>query len=223
MIMLAKKNTLKLSDGSLECLKWLALVLMSADHISTFLYNGELQYLNNAGRVAFPIFAFVFAYNLSRDNAERFFKRSLVRLVAFGAVATPIFISLGEIHNYLPLNIMFTLAAGLLCVAAFKQEKYIETACIVILVGFAVEYSWIGLTLILSSYCLIKNGTDRALYCCLISLALLFLINGSFYAFLAAPIILLFSVCKLKIPRFKWAFYVYYPLHLAILWLIQVT
>lgn len=219
----AKTNTVKLSDGSLECLKWLALLLMTADHISTFLYNGELQYLNNAGRLAFPIFAFVFAYNLNRNNAEHFFKRSLVRLVIFGAAATPFFAYLTNTHNYLPLNILFTLAAGLLCVIAYSKGRYIEAALIVFFVGLTVEYSWVGLALILSAYCLIRNGSDAALYCCLISLASLFIVNGSFYAFLAAPLILLFSLHEIKFPRFKWAFYFYYPLHLAIILIIKVV
>ena len=35
-------------------------------------------------------------------------------------------------------------------------------------------------------------------------------------------VILAASVVDLRVPRMRWAFYAYYPIHLAALWLIRI-
>jgi len=46
--------------------------------------------------------------------------------------------------------------------------------------------------------------------------------NGDMWALLALPLFFLAIKIELNIPRIKWAFYVYYPLHLSLLWLIRI-
>ncbi|MGP4945161.1 TraX family protein [Pseudoalteromonas nigrifaciens] len=211
----------KLSNGALECLKWIALILMTGDHISTFLAGGDIAVLNNAGRIAMPLFAFVFAYNLNRENAQTLYKRSAKRLLIFGLISTPFYISLANTNGIYPLNILFTLAAGLLCIVAYSQKRYVELALVFIFTGLIVEYNWFGLMLIFTCYMYIKSKQERWLYSVLLSLVLLYLSNMNFYAFLAIPIILMFAGREVKFPRFKWAFYCYYPLHLCVLLMIK--
>ena len=83
-------------DGSLEALKWIALVLMTGDHVNKYLFNGTIPALFNAGRVALPLFIFVLAYNLARPGTlERgAYPRTMKRLALFGVLATPAFIAL---------------------------------------------------------------------------------------------------------------------------------
>lgn len=218
-----RSNAINISNGGLECLKWLALILMTGDHISTFLFGGDITFLNNAGRIALPIFAFVFAYNLGRDNAEEFYTRSSKRLLIFGIMSMPLYLSLANTHNLLPLNILFTLLAGLLIIISYNKKKYTEAVILFVFVGFTVEYNWFGLALIFTCHCFVKSGSDGWLYAMLTSLAMLYLLNVNFYAFLAVPIIMAISWREISFPRFKWAFYAYYPLHLAFILLIKVT
>lgn len=59
---------LHVPDGTVEALKWLALALMTGDHVNKYLFNGTLPFLFEAGRLALPIFVFVLAYNLAVDS-----------------------------------------------------------------------------------------------------------------------------------------------------------
>ncbi|WP_172838976.1 TraX family protein [Legionella micdadei] len=50
-------------------MKWIALVSMTIDHINRFFYASSIQTLYCIGRLAMPLFAFIFAYNLARPDA----------------------------------------------------------------------------------------------------------------------------------------------------------
>ena len=101
---------LVVSNGTLEALKWLALLLMVADHINKYLLHDASHTLFQCGRIAMPLFVFVLAYNLARPNS---FKsgaqtRTMKRLVLFGFLATPPFMALGGLlAGWWPLNILF--------------------------------------------------------------------------------------------------------------------
>ena len=103
---------LRISDGSLEALKWIALLLMTGDHVNKYLFNATLPVLFEAGRIALPLFIFVLAYNLARPGvmARGAYDRTMKRLALFGAVASAPFIALGGLASgWWPLNVLFTL------------------------------------------------------------------------------------------------------------------
>ncbi|MCB2035736.1 MAG: hypothetical protein KDF56_02300 [Ottowia sp.] len=49
---------LVLADGTVEALKWFALLLMTGDHVNKYLFNGTIDWLFDAGRLCLPIFVF---------------------------------------------------------------------------------------------------------------------------------------------------------------------
>ncbi|MGE4125505.1 MAG: TraX family protein [Pusillimonas sp.] len=105
-------KALRVPDGTVEALKWLALVLMTGDHVNKYLFNATLPVLFEAGRVALPLFVFVLAYNLARPGTlERgVYGRAMSRLTVFGALASVPFVALGGLAwGWWPLNVMFTL------------------------------------------------------------------------------------------------------------------
>lgn len=69
-IEIKRNGKLYLSDGSIELLKWLALILMTGDHINKYLLDYSNDILFNMGRLVLPIFVFVLAYNLTRKGIK---------------------------------------------------------------------------------------------------------------------------------------------------------
>ena len=60
---------LVVSNGTIEGLKWVGLLLMTGDHVNKYLFAERLPGLSELGRLAMPIFGFVLAYNLARPGA----------------------------------------------------------------------------------------------------------------------------------------------------------
>src|SRR5277367_1315087 len=58
-----------MADGSLEAIKWAALVLMLFDHVNKYLFAEKLPVIFQCGRIVMPMFGFVLAYNLARPDA----------------------------------------------------------------------------------------------------------------------------------------------------------
>ena len=77
---------LELSSGALEALKWLALLLMTLDHVNKHLLHASVPELFAAGRLALPLFGFVLGYNLARPGAlaSGGYSRTARRLAVFG-------------------------------------------------------------------------------------------------------------------------------------------
>ena len=138
-------GSLLVADGTIECLKWLAVILMALDHANKYLAGGKVVWAFAAGRACLPLFCFVLAYNLTRvgvlENGG--FGRVMRRTALAGAIATPIFIVLGGLlFGWWPLNIMFTLCVAtmmLLFVARGGWGNYVIALLIFLIGGALVE------------------------------------------------------------------------------------
>lgn len=217
------KPQLNLADGNVEALKWLALVLMTIDHINYFLFNRQLPVMSELGRIAMPLFGFVLAYNLARPEAlqKGIHLRTMPRLFFFGVLAAPFFIAF---KGWLPFNIMFTLLlATYLIYLIEKSGQHNRILCVFVFItgGLFVDYAWFG-----PAYCLIAWWFCKSPDLVRGSLwfgmtALLWVTNLNYWACAALPIIFLASYIKIEVPRLRYVFYAYYPIHLALLLLIQ--
>ena len=104
-----------MGDGSLQAIKWAALVLMVLDHVNKYLYAEKLPVLFQVGRIVMPMFGFVLAYNLARPNAiaRGVHGRMMYRLTLTGLAASPMCIILNSryvtANAWWPLNILFML------------------------------------------------------------------------------------------------------------------
>ena len=67
-----------------------------------------------------------------------------------------------------------------------------------------------------------KRPTWAAAAVALLACAALWFINRNLWALASLPLLLVASRVDLPMPRLRWAFYAYYPLHLAALWLIRI-
>lgn len=219
---------LTLSNGTLEGLKWLALVLMTGDHINKYLFNGTLPWLFEAGRLAMPIFATVLGYNLARPDALQRgrYTRTMARLVIAGSAASVPFLALGGLAAaWWPLNAMFTLLVVAAVAWLLDRGSKADRAAAVLLFavgGSMVEFWWPAVALGLGIWFYARRPTWSAATVSVMACAALTLVNGNLWALLTLPLLLLASRADLPIPRVRWAFYGYYPLHLAALWLVRM-
>ena len=214
----------KLSDGAVEAMKWLGLVLMTADHAQKYGLMPAVPGVYEAGRVAFPLFGIVLAYNLARvqsqDRAR--YVRVLTRLLIYGAMASIPFIALGGLgFGWWPLNCMFTLAVAVYIMYEIESRRpfWKTRATAVFLLGGAfVEFWWPGVALCVGAWLYSRHPTGGALLLWLAGTAGLTLINGNGWACASFVVLVgMASLVTIEIPRASRWFYLYYPAHLAVL------
>lgn len=215
------------SDGSVEAVKWLALVLMTIDHVNKYLFAYKLPVAFEAGRVAMPLFVLVLAYNLARPNSTGMIHRWRVicRLLAFGLLACLPYISMGTVLlGWWPLNIMFTLAVTAAVIGLVEhggRAQSFAAAIVFALGGLVVEYWWPAVALGLIAWLYFKEPTTVRLLGMVLALSSLYVINKNHWALLALPAFWIASKLTVEIPRMSKFFYAYYPAHLYLLWALQ--
>lgn len=211
----------RLSDGVLEWLKWLALLLMTGDHVNKALFHSALPLLSEAARICFPIFALVLAYNLRRPGVDA--ARAMRRLLLVGCIAQPFHaLAFGFLF---PLNILFTFALGVVICGCLQHRLWGIAAAAFIVCGVLVDYQWPGLALFVAVWWLLRALPDRRFWPAVgvgAALASLVAINGNWWALAAVPVVWLAVAGRAAMPRWRWAFYVYYPAHLAVLALLAI-
>lgn len=225
---LSAHTPLGFADGQLEALKWIALASMFLDHFGRHLIGyGQETWVFALGRIAFPLFALVLALNLSRegDRAARA-ARTAIRLALWCAVAVlPSIWARGE---PMMVNVLGTLGLGAaLCWAIASPAPTAPrlAACgAVAVASWWVEFGLPGVFLIPAIYLWCAERKPEAL----VLAVLLFLVtagfNASFGAWpafagtLAAALIAWGARhLPLAAPRLQLAFYLVYPLHLALI------
>ena len=200
-------------SGALEALKYLALLSMVADHVNKALFGGAVAWLVPVGRLAFPIFACVMAYNLARSNVQ--YGRMLHRLFLVAVIATPFHpVIMG---SWLPLNVLFTFFVAVAVIVQLQRREWFWAA-----VSFAgalfVDYQWSGVALVVFAWYFAQRPTWWAAAGVLCSLAGVSLLVGNAWSFAAIPVLLLAQHYAPAVPRLRWFFWAFYPVHLALLW-----
>lgn len=226
---------LMIADGTIEAMKWIALVAMTIDHVNKHLFQGSIAVMFGLGRLAMPLFVFVLAYNLMRPSVQGSERHTRIvrRLILWAVVATPVYVAL---NGLLPLNILFMLASIAAILRLFQANTWFSKAAAVAIFavsGLFVEYWWPGLAIGLASaaYCarpttgrLVWLGACIAFASSFVALLMLgakappLAIAMNACALLVVPAVACASRVELSVPRLKYVFYGYYPIHLAILW-----
>ena len=214
-------SPLTIANGTLEALKWLGLVLMTLDHVNKYLLAGSSWVLFDLGRLVMPVFGFVLMYRLAHADTpvSGVHARVARRLLIVGIGATPVFVALG---GWWPLNILFTLLLATGIVRLLGQGgvwRWLAAVTAVAIGGAGVEFGWFGVLACVGAWAYCRQPTPVRLACWAAALASLWGVNGNFAALAALPLIWGATRVTITLARWHWAFYAYYPLHLALIWL----
>ncbi len=227
-----------MTSGAREALKWLAVVLMTGDHVAKVFFGGYVPVVSELGRIAFPIFALVMAYNLAQPGAD--VGKSVRRLLVWGIVAQPFHaVAFGY---WLPLNVLLSFALAAFGVWCILSRRWVALVLAVVPAPLLVDYQWAGIVFVLAAWHWFRSRRDdlpqagasiNGLYfetladwrdfpfVMVLPWCMLGAYNGNGWAFLALPVFLLGDL-SWTVPRTRWAFYGYYVGHLALLSAIQL-
>lgn len=202
-------------------LKWIAMICMLIDHMGAVLFPQYIQ-MRIIGRLAFPIYCFLLVEGAVHTSDIRKYEK---RLLLFAVLSELPFdlafygkVSLG--HQ----NVFFTLLLGLVVIEQYqrKREK-LNNVLIFILAMVAAEilhtdYGAGGIVLIFCFFVLYQNVFIKQVVFILAN-SLIYGIGVQIYAGLAAIPMLLYN--GKRGPGMKYFFYIFYPAHLLILYLIK--
>jgi len=202
---------------------------MTVDHVGVIFYP-EFTVLRFIGRFSFLLFAYLLILGLENTRNIRYY---FTRLFIFALISqVPFFLALGY-GPFDSLNIFFTLSSGLLFVYFFKKSSVFVLVPVFASLVLPFDYGIYGIAVIGCMYILKENTKFGVVSLVLLNTLFLVPWNIQFLSISAIPLILLHKNGSLKITREtteeftiplwrKYFFYIYYPLHLALLYIIKL-
>ena len=202
-----------MTSGGRELLKWLAVVLMTGDHAAKLLYGGYVPVVSELGRIAFPVFALVMAYNLAQPGAD--VGKSVKRLFVWGLIAQPVYV--WAFDALLPVNVLLSFALAAACVLCAQNRRWWQLLLLAVPAPLLVDYQWSGAVLVVVWWWLFATKrVDSHFWLGAAAFAPLCFYNGNLWALLALPVMAVGQM-DLRVRRTRWAFYGYYVAHIALL------
>lgn len=216
-----------LTPQAQAALKWVALLAMLLDHTGAVVFEFRHPWMLWLGRLAYPIFAFLVAYNLEVRQVP--FARYWPGLLAFALVSQPIY---HWVMGNSVLNIFFTLlASGGLWAASRALEArgwdlYKRSVLLLpaLLAARWVDFSLAGVLMVSVWALVLRNPTPlNWTVWAMVSLGLNYFLLPSVMALLALPLILWAGSWFWRSPLVftpflrRWFFYAFYPVHLLLL------
>ncbi|UCF45421.1 MAG: hypothetical protein JSW44_01955 [Candidatus Bathyarchaeota archaeon] len=216
-------------DFGREILKVIAIITMTIDHIYAILYP-DLTFLNIIGRLAFPLFAYLIVLGIESTKKPR---KYMITLLSFALISQiPYFLAF-EIQPFERLNILFSLFLSAVTIYFYNKRSLLALIPVLLSILLMTEGSYyVVLTAVGMK---ILKGNPKLGFLVLFALNLQFLLipNTQIMSLFAVPLILLHAKNWLKmeilIPEDsfyyslrKYVFYIFYPLHLALLYSIKL-
>ena len=210
-------------------LKLLAMLTMTIDHIGAILLP-QYRFLRVIGRLAMPIYAYMIAEGCFYTHDRRAY---FLRLAGLAAVCQVVY-TLVDRSLYQCILVTFSASVALICAVEWAQKKrtpgaVLTTAVLFLgiyfvceklslfLPGFHVDYSFWGVMLPVIVY-----FGGRSVWAFLAGLTVLCLSIGhtQWWAMLSVPLLALYNGQR-GTHRLGWLFYLYYPAHLVVIYLLD--
>lgn len=214
-------------------LKLIALATMTCDHIGVQLFP-QVTLLRIIGRLALPIFAYMIAQGCRYTRNK---VRYLVTIAAVALVCQLVyFFAMRSLYQCILVTFSLSILLIFSLDKAISRPTFANTALAALvflsvwcvsdllprfLPGFYVDYGFFGILLPV----LIWLGKNKwqSIGLCGVGLILLSIGNGiQWYSLLTLPLLALYNGARGK-AKLKYLFYIYYPAHLALLYLISLV
>lgn len=201
-------------------IKLLAAVLMVVDHVGYIFFTDDYSY-RAIGRLSFPLFVWLLVQG---EKHTRNVRRYGLRLLLMGLISQPIYMLVFAAQD---LNILFTLLIGLICLRASRLfPDYQVLAWVVggiLAEGVKANYGAYGIVL---TFLLWRFKPEAWWWVGWTGLHVLLLIvepeYGSFqFPAVLAPLLLQLTNHQ-QGAKARW-FYLFYPVHLLVLYGIRVA
>lgn len=214
-------------------LKIMALVFMTCDHVAkTFFPNNSVLLI--LGRISYPIFAYMIAEGCI------YTKNRMKHLLMLGGLAVICQLVFSLVIGSLIMGILITFTLSVMLIYTYdnmiNRRKPLDTVIFVALLaavafvclklpgmipGFMIDYGLIGVIIPVVLYMF----TERIYK--LIALTVLLILMGlqlggyQLFALIAVVLLFFYNGEKGKL-NLKYLFYIYYPLHMVVIYLIQM-
>lgn len=209
-----------------SALKLIAVVSMTIDHIAYYFLDQQMglgdtwvyEIMRSAGRLAFPIFAFLI---IEGYHHTRRIGRYMLSLLVTAIISEIPWQLLDNADSH---NVVFTLLLGLVAIFLIDHVHdalWLMLTETVLFAGIAtflnVDYTWHGICLMVVFYLFRKHRGLTLLFG--FPLLMEYGIVGSAIG-LAVPLMYSGRRGFVKRQWMKYLFYIYYPLHLMIIWIL---
>lgn len=205
-------------------LKLFAIIFMLIDHIGATFFQSKMIF-RIIGRLAFPIFAFQIGIGYSHTKNK---KKHILSLLLFAIISQIPFTLMCNIYTQsTTLNVLFTFLFAILIIYCDEniKEWVIKVPLITILLLVATfiktDYGICGILLTVLFY-YFANYKILVFPILIFTMCLFCLANNSsliqLYAILSGIFILLFN--GKKGLNTKWLFYIFYPLHMLLIFVV---
>ena len=205
-------------------LKIIAIITMTIDHIGIIFFP-ENDIFTAIGRLSFMIITFLLIEGYFHTSN---LKKYIGRLIIFGIIIDLIMLTLGLFEVS---NVFLSLGFGLLFVTVidYHHSRNIFIIIILLLISQSLMYGVYGMLLIFLFYVFKKKDIKKMhqliilVAFTIISIKFLGVSSMQYYSLLALPVIFTYNgKIGYKSILTKYAFYIYYPLHLTLLQLLYI-
>ena len=210
-------------------LKLIAIVTMTIDHIGAVLFPqaAEFRYI---GRIAFPIFVFLLVEGFYHTKNIRKYEMRMLLFVALSEIPFDLAFY-GRPFAWEHQNVFFTLTIGLIMLdLIWKREKWrqllIVAICMLAAALLSTDYGAGGILLIFIFYQFRNTDAPSPEYMKKFFLKVFFLGIISLFCYGAIECFSLFAMIPIFLyngkrgPSLKYVFYIFYPAHLLVLYVL---
>lgn len=217
----------RLPFGS-QTLKYIAALTMLTDHLGYALFP-YASWMRCIGRIAFPLYCFMLSEGAAHTSSRPGYMLRLLIAAIISEIPYDMMIS-GKAFDMGHQNVILTLALGLAAIWAYDalggiKRFYISLPAAALAIAAAAliksDYGWYGAATVFIFYLFRQNRLYQVFAFTLLVYIIHFPSDINMFALLAALPICLYNG-RPPVRRMRYAFYLYYPVHMLIIALIAM-